>query len=473
MVLDLVRHAGAAIEWDRMLEPEEEAALRAVKGREAGPEERALYLRTVGAARARDLWFLCDCRHEEGGRRPVIVPRKDGPQRYSLVNLPKSRLPHAEGCVFGLVGKEGEGRTRRHAPAPLHDDRFDPFPPADSATGDDDGEDDDDGPMRPVMTAMRGGVAAPPRHRRVPAMLRLLMQTARLNRLGAVEGFSSPQDWLPEIRHAAERFFTPDGRPASGLVFAGPESWRGGAVARRLEEREPGWPEGRHPFAMLCGAALSLSDTVINPDHPREGRLSVPSGVASLRIGETRIAGPWVFLAIVMRTGKGGPLACVTACARPVFSSARPVPVDSGAERRAFDTLARLLRDMESDPALRQALGGPVRMELEKPLTDFRTAPKPCRPDFIVTVAPPETPRRDASDRDLARYVIEVMGSDDEEYRKGKAATHAPMRRIGRLFRMEAPEFDDRRNGIERQAARIMRDIAGDLRRRWGTAVRA
>ena len=305
-------------------------------------------------------------------------------------------------------------------------------------------------------------------------MLRLLMQTARLNRLGAVEGFSSPADWLPEIRHAAERFFTPDGMPASGLVFAGPESWRGGAVARRLEERQPGWPEGRPPFAMLCGSALSLSDTVINPDHPREGRLSVPSGVASLRIGETRIQGPWVFLAIVARAGKGGPLACVTACARPVFSPARPVPVDSGAERRAFDTLARLLRDMESDTALRQALGGPVRMELEKPLTDFRTAPKPCRPDFVVTVAPPETQRRAGPDhqRDCepVRYVIEVMGSNDEEYRKGKAGAHARMRRIGRLFRMEAPEFDDRRNGIERQAARIMRDIAGDLRRRWGTA---
>ncbi|MCY4502109.1 MAG: hypothetical protein OXE57_11170, partial [Alphaproteobacteria bacterium] len=76
--------------------------------------------------------------------------------------------------------------------------------------------------------------------------------------------------------------------------------------------------------------------------------------------------------------------------------------------------------------------------------------------------------RRDG--RSMARYVIEVMGLDNPEYEKTKIDTHARMRRIGRLFRMEANQFDSPFNGIERQAGRIMRDIANDLTRRWGMA---
>ena len=124
--------------------------------------------------------------------------------------------------------------------------------------------------------------------------------------------------------------------------------------------------------------------------------------------------------------------------------------------------------------ALRQALGAGVRVQLEKPLTPYETALGPCLPDFVLTVTLPAA----MADREpglpdgsgSARYIVEVMGLDEPGYERKKARTHARMRRIGRLFRMEAAEFDSRFNDIGRQGQRIAQDIANDLVWRWGPA---
>ena len=71
--------------------------------------------------------------------------------------------------------------------------------------------------------------------------------------------------------------------------------------------------------------------------------------------------------------------------------------------------------------------------------------------------------------RDRARYVIEVMGSGDPDYEEKKAVTHARMRRIGPVFRMEGGEFASSANPLGRQGGRIAAAIADDLRRRWKT----
>ncbi len=72
-----------------------------------------------------------------------------------------------------------------------------------------------------------------------------------------------------------------------------------------------------------------------------------------------------------------------------------------------------------------------------------------------------------------ARYIVEVMGLDDPGYECNKTRMHARMRRIGRLFRMEATESDSRFNDIERQGERIAQDIANDLVWRWSPAADA
>ena len=60
-----------------------------------------------------------------------------------------------------------------------------------------------------------------------------------------------------------------------------------------------------------------------------------------------------------------------------------------------------------------------------------------------------------------------AMGSGDAEYEEKKTVTHARMRRIGPVFRMEGGQFGSRDNPLRRQRERIAAAIAGDLPRRW------
>ena len=472
MALALVTKGNTAADREpvRVLGLKVSEAIRAVKARDADEDERALYIRVLRHVRANDLWLLCDCRDEEDEERPVIVPRRVGHEDFRLANLPDPEVAHAEGCVFGPVADEddeGKPASGGRAPRPVHDDRLDPFAPADRP--------EDEDRVMPTMPPRRiMGVSRGPRHRKLGGMLRLLMQTARLNRLDDIEALSPPRDGLAEIARAAEQFTIADGMPASAFLFTDPASWTEGEVVRRLEAAEPDWPRKAKPFAMLCWPALSMSDHAINPEHRYAGHVGVVSEVTHLAVGSNRISGPWLFLGIVARPPEGGRWACLQAFAQPVIAQEYPLPVDSHQERRAFAVLRSRVRQLERDPRLQQALGGPVRVELEKPLTTFLTEPESCLPDFLITVTPPgievgaAAGRRDGLAR--TRYIVEVMGFEDARYETRKARTHAAMRRLARLFRMDSRQFDNHFNHIHRQADRIAGDIANDLIRRWGAA---
>ena len=472
MVLYLVEKLDGEDEYDwvQALEPEEEAALRTVKGGgEADEDMRALYPRTVGHARNNEYWFMCDCRFEDG-RGPVIVPRVDTPERIFLVNRPGASLPHARDCVFALTGdEEDRPAPRRWAPLPAHDYTFDPFAPARKKSR-------VDGPMETVTPRGVMGLPAGSRHRTAANMLRTLMQTAGLNTLDGAGRFSSPRVWLPEILRTAGQFFIADDVPASGFLFTDPASWADGEVARRLEEAEPGWQKYKKPYAMLCWLAHHLDDDEIHPANLQDGHVEVREGVKSPKVFLNREPGPWLFLGIVSRPEGNGPWECLTAWAQPIVAPEWPVPVDSGQERRAFETLHRLAAFLEDDMALRRALGAGVRVQLEKPLTNYERALGLCLPDFVLTVTlPPALANREPDhlvDGATVRYVVEVMGRDDPGYEGRKAKMHARMHRIGRPFRMEATEFDSRFDDIERQGERIAQDIANDLVWRWGPAAK-
>ncbi len=167
-----------------------------------------------------------------------------------------------------------------------------------------------------------------------------------------------------------------------------------------------------------------------------------------------RVSGPWLFLGIMARPEGSGPWECLAAWAQRIVALEWPVPVDSGQERRAFETHRRLAACLEDDMALRRALGARLWVQLEKPLTKYETALGPCLPDFVLTVSLPAPMADDEPGRPddgaTARYAVEVMGLGDPGYEAIKAKMHARMHRIGRVFRMEATEFDSRFNDIER-----------------------
>ena len=301
------------------------------------------------------------------------------------------------------------------------------------------------------------------------------MAVAGLNTLAGADGHSGPADWLPALRRAAGEFFAAPGVRASEFLFVDPESWTAGAVAERLDAAEAAWPEDGRPWAMLCWTARDLGEhEIVSTDRP-DRPIRVESRVLCPTVGLNRIPGPWLFLGVVARPAGKKPWRCVGAYAQPIVAEECPVPVESTPERRAFGTLRHLVRGLESDEALRRALGGRVQVRLEKPLKAFDAGLGVCLPDFLVSIARPGAPfggfpvRHDPR-RDRAYYIVEVMGFDNPEYERAKAETHARMRRRGRVFRLEANRFDSPRDGLRRQRERIGRDIANDLRRRWGGA---
>lgn len=154
-------------------------------------------------------------------------------------------------------------------------------------------------------------------------------------------------------------------------------------------------------------------------------------------------------------------------------SSGAVVSGESGYERAAVAPLRGRARRLRDSPLLNEALGGAVRVEIEKPLTPIQVRGGPGLPDFRVTVVRPGAPEglpggpghpdnRAAFDpRDRARYVVEAMGRNDPEYDKRKERTHARMARLGHVFRIEARDFEAGSDSLERRC----RDIAGEIER--------
>ena len=465
MALELVTKP--RLDWVRTLSPTEEQALRAVKAGEADETQRKACFAMLDAARSADRWILCDCRQEEG-QWPVIVPVRRR-SLFALSNRPETEEPHAEDCVFarGETGRRAGG----DALPPVFDDMFDPFPDGEMLV-------DDPAPAAQDRWGFTG-LAHGQRPRTVSGLLGTLMDAARLNILAVADGFSSERQWLAEIARAAGAFRLAPGVPMPALLFTDPADWRSGEVARKLAAAEIGWPARHRPFALLCWTARDVDETGINRAHPHLGQVEVQSKVLAPEVRGNRVAGPWLFLGLVARSGDRREWECLSARAQPVVSTLCPVPVDSHNERRALGTLRRLVQGLESDPGLREALGGAVRVELGKPLFRFETAGGHCLPDFLLTVARPggrgympgrPGPRRADGRHDagtVMRYVVEVMGFDDPEYESGKAEMHRRMRTLGRLFRMEATQFDSSHNPLRRQRERIGADIRNDMLRRW------
>ena len=459
MVLHLTtkRRAKTPLSIVRALSAEEEDALRRVKQGIDLPAENPVYRATVTSARAEDRWILCDCRDGSPGERAIVTlvrNRKSGLVHFS--NIPRTEVPHVEGCLFA----PGDG-ARRRMPDIVFGDVLRPV--AERAEEEGPGL----GPQRRI--------AGPGSGSRSPSLaghLRRLMQAASLHRLSVSEGFASPGDWLAAIDRVAGIFRTPEDVMVSDLLFTDPRTWTSGHVAKVLDRLRAERPKTGAPFAWLSWMARDIDGCEVNRAHPALGHVRVLTDVASPTIGRNRVEGPWLFLGEVGLSPETGRWECLEACAQPIASARCPVPVDSHNERRALGALRSLIRSLENDADLGRALGGAVRVDLEKPLFDIETVGGPCRPDFILTVMRPGGPEGGpAGGRhllgDAARYVIEVMGFDDPDYESGKAKTHRRMRNLGRLFQLDAGLFDSRRNGARQQADRIARHVRNDLMLRW------
>ena len=313
-------------------------------------------------------------------------------------------------------------------------------------------------------------------------VLKTLMQAAGLNRFAGAADPAAPGEWLADYTRAAGEMRVAGRVRMSDILFTDPARWATVGTPERLDEMSERWPGRGRPFVLLSWLAHDVAARGINPGHPEAGRVDVHSRVARPVVGRQRIAGPFLFLGIVARGLDGGAWACRAACVQPILSSEIPMPVDSGYERRALAALRGSVEDLAGDAELGRALGGPPRVELEKPLFPFVVRGGPCLPDALIVVTRPggrggvpagtdgPLPEGPFENRDRARYVIEVMGFADAAYERRKENTHARMKRIGRVIRMEARQFDSLWNDLHSQTGRIARRIGKDVGSRWKSA---
>ena len=452
MLLEVAKaHGREHVGW---LTPLQEWALREVKGatvddRKAEPAARRIYDPLTEDIRNGNCWILCNCLPHEP-ERPVIVPGQR-PSGISLGNLPNAPVPHHRTCVFRLHGHP-QG-TSGHFFNPLTHDR------QGAASGERDRRREPRG---------RGGRSVPT----VAHVLWCFIQEARLHTLAGAEGFPSPEDWLSELKRAAGAFSVAPNVPASEVLLTDPESWRSGEFRESLDERAQNWPKGSPPCGFLCWVAHEVEDHEINGKTRDAGHVRVTSRVGSSPVYDDRVVGPYLFLGALEQSEDRSGWECCMAYAHPIAALELPIPVDSDYERQALLSLPQLVRDLQSDTKLEEALGGVVGVALQKPLFEIGVREGRCRPDVLLTVTRPggpvpRVPGDPFDDSDKVRYVIEVMGFGDEKYEKQKEKIHRRMRRLGRVIRLEGRQFSSARNSLEQQRDRIAFRIAKDLIRRW------
>ena len=456
------------------IEPAVAACIEAVKKGEAYPEDEP-YSSLIQKLRRDRLWIECGCRPDKP-RGPLLSTRRKREGRTFLVNLPRQDVAHAEDCEFRLAERERDAPPK---PRPIiHSDVLTPFSRADADPG---GTDAD-----PRAHRKSQGLSQLQAPRTMRGILWTLMQTARLNTLAIADGFSSPgewlaavEKWLTAVEKAAEQFYLPPKVPAPEFLFTNPKSWNSGEVGRRLDAAGRDWPEFERPFALLCWPALDVSEYEVNGRNRELGHVKGRTPVVRPIIGDVPVRGPYLFLGAVARSEDGKRWECVKACVQPIVGLDCPIPVDSGYERSALGSLRSLVRNLENSPQLREALGGAVRVELEKPLTRTEVVGGPCLPDFLITVTRPnayshlpEGPghpkhQHHFNPRDRERYVVEVMGFIDLGYERDKKKTHSRMERIGPLYRMEGRRFRSGGNDLRRQREEITAKMEKDLLERW------
>ncbi len=278
-----------------------------------------------------------------------------------------------------------------------------------------------------------------------------LVLFAGLNRLPDAEA-ANAKEWSGRIRQAARRFEVAPGRPLAGLIFPWRRMWQMDRVDDRMRAVAKAWPEGHRPQGFVCGAVWGVDDHGVTGGR-RGTRLDVAARITRPVIGANPVSPPYLFMGVVGLEDGADAWACLSGHAQPIVAMNCPVPVESGAERQAFRALRKTLRIMRRE-------FGAVAFTLRKPLFETNTQYGPCIPDFIIRAHPQAWEGRDSVD-----FMIEVMGFEDEDYRKRKEETHRAMRELGTLCIMEARRFDTP-GGLASAGTDVTDRIRAVLRRR-------
>lgn len=301
-----------------------------------------------------------------------------------------------------------------------------------------------------------------------------LMLIARLHRLCIAAHHSSPAQWMPRIKTAAQELYLPPRVPLAHWLFTDPAAWHSGRIAALLDRTLPSWPQlawppGGHPAALLCWPADHLHECLLDvPDNQRANPLAY---VTCPAYDNRPVDGPYLFLGILTRDRNAW--VCSDRCAYPIAALDFPVPVDSDHHRDTARALHRLLCTIRDNAELAHLLGGQLKIRIERPLYTLNLHDGACAPDFLIHVHRPEETRhprispRHLHPRDRVLYTVELTGLDDPEYEAARRRNYPALETLGRVCHMHVPHFYSTHNSLDRQRERLTSRITGDILYRW------
>ncbi len=388
----------------------------------------------VVKSREADRWLACDCLGEEVDP-PLLSPAYlSEAETYYLRRLtaegrpehrsecpfhrdpapPRLREPWAASTIRPIAEADGWFEVLRLAPEKL-------------AQAPREGDPDD----------RSRGAAVP----RLAGLLWRLMAQAGVDVIPALDADSGDRRTMAgefqRLRDAAERIEIAPGITLARQLYTHVGPFDRGQVFARLRHAAADWPAGHAPQAFLLLYATGVSGHELTLAEGRSLRLR--NRVQHAGIHARGIGAPLLALVAVGEHNPRHGYDALRGYAQPIQAGNAFLPVDSVAERRFADAVARLRY-----PLRRHA----IFLAARRTLFDTVTREGLARADFVLDFA-------DRRTGELVELAVVVTGADDAAIVEAKRHQAAQLARIGEILHLDAASIAT--GGLEQAIARRLR----------------
>lgn len=395
-----------------IIQPEIKTALRRyfIENQTISSYQKHEALKLLQKAHENGYWLACDCL-PNAAEPPLMYVRRFETDQLSLVRMP-NRTAHLPTCAFKFTENTTNSSSsstqikswNKTSPLNLHHSLETNLVASKK----------DEEPTKSSNTSTR-----------IPRLGRLLytlLHEAKLTKIQIDPPNISEQ--FNRIKKLAENYFLASKISMANFLWTFPTQI--GFAAVQLKNSKSLWPESVRPYGIFIllverfenNTAYCLSRGEIIPIE-LNGSLMFSSG----RLGEC--SGPFLLIMTLTDSpSKPGSFVPMNGFAAPVYANYLLAPVESNYERRVLQKLMQLIQAFHKKG---------ISLLVEKPMFDIMVdadaALNSCRPDFLLKTK-------------NQTIVLEVMGSEEEQYQERKVRTHTIMQKLGILISYNAVEAD-------------------------------
>lgn len=408
-----------------------EALVRWYTG-EGSHDDEAAGITLVQQARVGGRWLACDCLPANDAP-PILTPAfLSEAETYYLRRLTSPKRPeHRADCPFfrDQVTHRLTEIRRPGMPAEPPSGYFEVLKPAPEKLAQRPEEDASDDRTRQAS---------------VPRLARLLWRLlviAGVNRCPPLADAPSAaarsiSDEFKAITAAAARLEVAPGIELGRVLWTHAAALHSRRVYAALRAIAGQWPSGHAPQGFILLFANTFRGTEIHV--PGSDPIRVANRVQSPSSHSNPVDGPYLVIVVAGQYPEARGYAPLRAYAQPIYSGHRFIPVEASYERQAIKAVLGAQRELDR---------ASIDLAVEKPIFDRLTPLGACRPDFVLEA-------RSRSTGEIKKVALEILASDDPEYRTAKIAGAVPLRAQLPVVEIIASELN---------AARVAEKLAAAL----------